>query len=103
MPASFLLQPNVDALYDKEHDHGSHYRASAITDKRKRYPCQGDKLDASPHSEKYLEDIHDPDTIYDQVIKTVSNLHRNIHHHDKAADHDQNQANTEDNSQFLTY
>ena len=103
MPASFLLQPDVDTLYDKEHDHSNHNRASAIADKRKRYSCQGNKLDTSPYSEKNLENIHDPNAIYDQLIKTIPDLNCNMHHHHKTTDHDQNQTNAKDYPQFLAY
>ena len=103
MPASFLLQSDINALYNKEHDHSCHNGASTVADKRKRHSGQGDQLDPSPYSEKYLENIHDPNAVDDQLIETVPDLRRDMHHHHKAADHDQDQADAENDSQLLAY
>lgn len=103
MPASFLLQPNVDALYDKEHDHGRHDRAPAVADKGECHPCQGNQLNAAPHCQENLKDVHDADTVDDHLVKAIPYPYRHRHHHYETADHDQYQADTENNTQLLTH
>ena len=98
---SFLLQSDINSLDDEKHDHCCHHRTSSITDKRKCHTGQRNEFRTAADGQENLENIHNADAVYDKLIKSVMNPHRDPNHFKKAADTDQDQAHTEDHTQFL--
>ena len=98
---SFLLQANIDSLYNEKHDHGRHDGTSTIADERKCHSGQRNELGTAANGQEYLENIHNTDAIYDQLIESVMNAYCHPHHFQKTADTDQDQTYSEDHAQFL--
>lgn len=63
---SFLLQANIDSLYNEKHDHGRHDGTSSIADERKCHSGQRNELGTAANGQEYLENIHNTDAVYDQ-------------------------------------
>ena len=60
------------SLNNIKHYIGAHDRTSAIAYKGKCHTGKRDELDPAAHRKKHLENIHDTDAVYDDLIELIT-------------------------------